>query len=151
MRLFFFQLNLHISFLRKLEKTFALKCTLRHNSTMDAHCFKPEELPDLTIEKLGSCTIESPLCQDKRHFVEDDEKIFLYSHSENLKLYEDSIEKLPVFERAGPRRKIFFEPKTLNCGIVTCGGLCPGLNDVIRTITLSLIWQYKVRLVFGFR
>jgi len=118
---------------------------------MDAHCFKPEELSDLNIEKLGSPTIESPLCKSKRQFVEEDEKILLYSHSENLKAYGDSIKKLPVFERAGPRRKIFFEPKNLNCGIVTCGGLCPGLNDVIRTITLSLIWQYKVRLVFGFR
>ena len=118
---------------------------------MDAHCFKPEELSDLTIEKLGSSTIESPLCQNKRQFVEDDEKVLIYSHSENLKAYEDSIKKLPVFERAGPRRKIFFEPKNLNCGIVTCGGLCPGLNDVIRTITLSLIWQYKVQSVFGFR
>jgi 6-phosphofructokinase 1 len=118
---------------------------------MDANCLKPEELPDLNIEKLGSSTIESPLCQNKRHFVEEDEKILLYSHSENLKAYEDSIKKLPVFERAGPRRKIFFEPKTLNCGIVTCGGLCPGLNDVIRTITLSLIWQYEVKTVFGFR
>ena len=117
---------------------------------MDAHCFKPEELSDLTIEKLGSSTIESPL-QNKRQFVEDDEKVLIYSHSENLKAYEDSIKKLPVFERAGPRRKIFFEPKNLNCGIVTCGGLCPGLNDVIRTITLSLIWQYKVQSVFGFR
>ena len=127
-----------------------LKYILRDNSIMDAHCFKPEELSDLTIEKLGSSTIESPL-QNKRQFVEDDEKVLIYSHSENLKAYEDSIKKLPVFERAGPRRKIFFEPKNLNCGIVTCGGLCPGLNDVIRTITLSLIWQYKVQSVFGFR
>ena len=118
---------------------------------MNAHCFKPEELSDLTIEKLGSSIIESPLCKNKRQFIEDDEKILLYSHSENFKAYEDSIKKLPVFERAGPRQKIFFEPKNLNCGIVTCGGLCPGLNDVVRTITLSLIWQYKVRSVFGFR
>jgi 6-phosphofructokinase 1 len=56
-----------------------------------------------------------------------------------------------MFERAGPRRKIFFEPEKLNCGIVTCGGLCPGLNDVIRTITLSLLWQYRVKAVYGFR
>jgi 6-phosphofructokinase 1 len=131
---------------------------------MDAHSFKPEELPapaptdasrgggpDLNIEKLGPSSVESPLIQDKRHFVEEDEKILLYSHSENLKAYGDSIKNLPTFERAGPRRKIFFEPKNLNCGIVTCGGLCPGLNDVIRTITLSLIWQYKVKTVFGFR
>jgi len=56
-----------------------------------------------------------------------------------------------MFERAGPRRNIFFEPEKLTCGIVTCGGLCPGLNDVIRTITLSLLWQYNVKAVYGFR
>jgi len=127
------------------------KYILGHNPVMDAHSFKPEELPDLNIEKLGPSSVVSPLIQDKRHFVEEDEKILLYSHSENLKTYKNSLSKLPVFERAGPRRNIFFEPKNLNCGIVTCGGLCPGLNDVIRTITLSLIWQYKVKSVFGFR
>ena len=118
---------------------------------MDAHCLKREELPDLTIEKLGPPAIDSPLCRGKCHFTEDDEEILLYSHSENLQAYKDSPEKLPMFEMAGPRRKIFFDPETLNCGIVTCGGLCPGLNDVIRTITLSLIWQYGVKNVFGFR
>ncbi len=118
---------------------------------MDAHCLRPDELPDLTIEKLGPPMIDSPLCRSKRHFTEDDEKILLYSHSENLQLYKDSTEKIPRFERAGPRRKIFFEPKKINCGIVTCGGLCPGLNDVIRTITLSLFWQYEVKNVYGFR
>jgi len=118
---------------------------------MDAYCLKPDELPDLTIEKLGSPTIDSPLIQSRRHFTDDHEKILLYSHSENLRWYENSDKELPMFERAGPRRKIFFDPKKLNCGIVTCGGLCPGLNDVIRTVTLSLIWQYGVEKVFGFR
>ncbi|MFC1781941.1 6-phosphofructokinase, partial [Planctomycetota bacterium] len=69
----------------------------------------------------------------------------------NLKIFEDSPEKLPMFERAGPRGKIFFNPRKLKCGIVTCGGLCPGLNDVIRTMTLSLIWQYGIKNIFGFR
>ena len=118
---------------------------------MDAYCLSPGELPDLTIEKLGPPTLDSPLIQGKRHFSDDHEKILLYSHSENLKGYENSDKELPMFERAGPRRKIFFDPKKLNCGIVTCGGLCPGLNDVIRTITLSLFWQYRVKAVFGFR
>ncbi len=118
---------------------------------MDAYSLKPDELPDLTIEKLGSPTIDSPLIKGGRHFTDDDEKVLLYSHSENLKAFKDTGKELPMFERAGPRRKIFFEPEKLNCGIVTCGGLCPGLNDVIRTITLSLLWQYRVKAVFGFR
>ncbi|MFB0555737.1 MAG: ATP-dependent 6-phosphofructokinase [Phycisphaerae bacterium] len=125
---------------------------------MDANSLRPDELPDLTIEKLGSPTIDSPLIGGGRHFTDDNEKVLLYSHSENLKASatrhpadKDSGGELPMFEMAGPRRKIFFEPKKLNCGIVTCGGLCPGLNDVIRTITLSLLWQYRVKAVYGFR
>jgi len=125
---------------------------------MDSYSLKPDELPDLTIEKLGSPTIDSPLIRVGRHFTDDDEKVLLYSHSENLKAStaRHPVDKgtggeLPMFERAGPRRKIFFEPEKLNCGIVTCGGLCPGLNDVIRTITLSLLWQYRVKAVYGFR
>ena len=118
---------------------------------MDAYCLKPSELPDLAIETLGAPTFDSPLAKGKRHFVDDDEKILVYSHSDNTRASGDSHRQPPTFERAGPRRKIFFNPKKLNCGIVTCGGLCPGLNDVIRTITLSLLWSYGIRKVFGFR
>ncbi|MGB2865962.1 MAG: 6-phosphofructokinase, partial [Sedimentisphaerales bacterium] len=118
---------------------------------MDASCLIPDELPDLAIERIGSPIVDSPLIQSKRHFVDDDERILVYSHSECLKASQDSGIELPTFERAGPRRKIFFNPAGLNCGIVTCGGLCPGLNDVVRTITLSLTWQYGVKNVYGFR
>lgn len=54
-------------------------------------------------------------------------------------------------EAAGPREKLFFDPAKLTCGIVTCGGLCPGINDVIRSITLSLYHHYGVDKVYGFR
>ena len=54
-------------------------------------------------------------------------------------------------ELAGPRERLFFDPKAIACGIVTCGGLCPGINDVIRAVTLSLHHHYGVRRVFGFR
>ena len=47
--------------------------------------------------------------------------------------------------------RLFFDPATLACGIVTCGGLCPGLNDVIRAIVLSLRHHYGVRKIYGFR
>ena len=97
---------------------------------MDAYSLRPDELPDLTIEKLGSPMIDSPLIKAERHFTDDGEKVLLYSHSENLKASKGTGKELPMFERAGPRRKIFFDPEKLNCGIVTCGGLCPGLNDV---------------------
>jgi len=54
-------------------------------------------------------------------------------------------------EAAGPREKLFFDPSPLACGIVTCGGLCPGLNDVIRSIVLSLYHHYGVTKIYGFR
>jgi 6-phosphofructokinase 1 len=56
-----------------------------------------------------------------------------------------------AMEAAGPREKIFFDPSKLACGIVTCGGLCPGLNNVIRSIVLSLYHHYGVNKVYGFR
>lgn len=59
--------------------------------------------------------------------------------------------ELPGFEPAGPRRKIFFDPAKTRVGIVTCGGLCPGLNDVVRGLVLELTYHYGVRRIVGFR
>jgi len=56
-----------------------------------------------------------------------------------------------LFELAGPRAKLFFEPARTCAGIVTCGGLCPGLNDVIRSLFLELYHGYGVKEVLGFR
>ena len=55
------------------------------------------------------------------------------------------------FELAGPRAKLFFDPKQTRAGIVTCGGLCPGLNNVIRSLFLELHYGYGVAEVLGFR
>ncbi len=56
----------------------------------------------------------------------------------------------PAFEPAGPRRKIFFDPSKTRAAIVTCGGLCPGFNDVIRSLVLELYKSYGVHKVYGF-
>ncbi|MHC1764533.1 MAG: ATP-dependent 6-phosphofructokinase [Verrucomicrobiia bacterium] len=56
-----------------------------------------------------------------------------------------------LFELAGPRAKLFFDPKQTRAGIVTCGGLCPGLNNVVRSLFLELHHSYGVREVLGFR
>lgn len=84
-------------------------------------------------------------------FTGDEEHILLDSDIREIKKYLDSAMEPPGFEAAGPREKIYFDPSTLNCGIVTCGGLCPGLNDVIRSIVLSLYHHYGVRTIYGFR
>src|SRR3954469_11016044 len=55
------------------------------------------------------------------------------------------------FEVAGPREKLFFDGKKTRAGIVTCGGLCPGLNNVIRSLFLELNYGYGVSEVLGFR
>ncbi len=56
-----------------------------------------------------------------------------------------------MFELAGPRAKLFFHPPETRAGIVTCGGLCPGLNDVIRSLFFELIHANGVKEVLGFR
>jgi 6-phosphofructokinase 1 len=56
-----------------------------------------------------------------------------------------------LFELAGPRERLFFDPAKARAGIVTCGGLCPGLNNVIRSLFLELHYGYGVQEVLGFR
>ena len=58
---------------------------------------------------------------------------------------------LVLFEKAGPRHKLFFEPARTRAAIVTCGGLCPGLNNVIRSVTRELRRSYGVSSVLGIR
>ena len=55
------------------------------------------------------------------------------------------------FELAGPRAKLFFNPAEVRAGIVTCGGLCPGINNVIRSLFLELHHAYGVKEILGFR
>jgi 6-phosphofructokinase 1 len=62
-----------------------------------------------------------------------------------------TVDQLPGFEAGGPRRKIFFDPSKTRVGIVTCGGLCPGLNNVIRGLVMELTRHYGVRRIIGFR
>jgi 6-phosphofructokinase 1 len=115
------------------------------------HNLTPQELPELSIDTLGEASFDSPLKGSGRQFVDDSESVHIYSHNKLVQQCIEALGHVPAFELAGPREKLFFDPAKLNCGIVTCGGLCPGLNDVIRTITLTLSWQYKVKTIYGFR
>ena len=100
------------------------------------------------IQRLGECRIDSPITGIR--FLENGDRVLLSSSLETVNGILNQGGKLPAFEKAGPRSKIFFDPSKLKCGIVTCGGLCPGLNDVIRAVVLSLYHNYKVKTVFGF-
>ena len=104
---------------------------------------------DLTISRLGECRIPSPMTGIQ--FVSDSDNVLYHSDQRKIKEFLGAGEDLPFFEMAGPREKIYFDPSKLKCGIVTCGGLCPGVNDVIRAIVLGLFYHYGVETVFGFR
>jgi len=104
---------------------------------------------DFGIEQLGECRIPSPM--KGMTYVTDDDHVMYYSKMSDMRKCLDEGKVPPSLELAGPREKVFFDPTRLGCGIVTCGGLCPGLNDVIRAIVLSLNYHYGVKSVYGFR
>ena len=105
--------------------------------------------PDFTIARLGTCLVPSPLA-GLRH-TGDDERVLYHTDPGEVQRHLAAGVALPAMELAGPRERIFFDPAKIACGIVTCGGLCPGINDVIRAVTLSLHHHYGVRTVYGFR
>src|SRR5262249_59055560 len=104
--------------------------------------------PDFTIARLGPCHFPSPMAGAR--FVEDRERVIYPSTLAELTALRALAGDPPSMECGGPRARLFFDPSSLGCGIVTCGGLCPGLNDVIRAIVLSLHHHYGVRRMYGF-
>lgn len=109
--------------------------------------------PVAYIERLGPAEIPSPMPGrdvDPEHpnpFVAD-------THFIPLHITQDLAAERPgniLFEKAGPREKIYFDPARVTAGIVTCGGLCPGLNNVIRSLVMSLRCHYGVERILGFR
>jgi 6-phosphofructokinase 1 len=86
---------------------------------------------------------EARFTSTRSHTISDDRRI-----PERIEIGEEpGLE----FELAGPRAKLFFDAKQTRAGIVTCGGLCPGLNNVIRSLFLELHYGYGVAEVLGFR
>ena len=93
--------------------------------------------------RLGVATHDSPL----PYAVPDDQLV----PSDTLWPHGQPPHELLLFEKAGPRRRLFFEPARTRAAIVTCGGLCPGLNNVIRSVTRELRRSYGVGSVLGIR
>ncbi|MFQ5671228.1 MAG: ATP-dependent 6-phosphofructokinase [Acidobacteriota bacterium] len=106
---------------------------------------------ELAIDTLGPCRHSSPIRGHQEPFVDDRTRILLCSDTAQLEAMARSGASPAGFEAAGPRRKIYFDPARLTCGIITCGGLCPGLNNVIRSVVLRLTYAYGVRRILGFR
>jgi 6-phosphofructokinase 1 len=107
---------------------------------------------DAAVERLGEAQFLSPL----RHghmdkFRSDDQRV----------LFEDTVsggfsgppggQSSISFELAGPRERLFFDPPKVTAAIVTCGGLCPGLNDITRGIVMELYTRYGVTRIYGIR
>ena len=104
---------------------------------------------DFSIARLGKNKILSPLT--RFDFTQEDERILYHDDITEIKTFWEAGIDPPGFEAAGPREKILFNSTNLKCGIVTCGGLCPGINDVIRAIVMSLYYHYNVKDVIGFQ
>lgn len=108
------------------------------------------------IETLGEAKVLSPLGKETKgsymeRFVQDQDRVLIDVDLEKIKnAIKNGIEP-PSFEKAGPREKIYFDPSKLKCAIVTCGGLCPGLNDIIRSVVLELYHCYGVKNIYGIR
>ncbi len=108
------------------------------------------------IPSLGECKIVSPLKnlqseQSKKSLLFIDDNTYI-SNSIEINDHGEYLEKeQKYFEKAGPREKIFFQPENTVAGIVTCGGICPGLNNVIRSLVVELWFHYGVREILGFR
>lgn len=108
------------------------------------------------IISLGEAKIPSPI----QRRVKNADRLSLVSNKDGILIDVDAANmtetikkgQTPLsFELAGPRKKIFFDPSKLRCALVTCGGLCPGLNDIIRSIVLELHYGYGVRNIYGIK
>lgn len=114
------------------------------------------EAIDTTIPTLGPLRVPSPIKRGEKNalrgsFVNDTDKVVLNVNVNTIMKMVADGKELPAFELAGPREKLYFDPSKLRCGLVTCGGLCPGLNDIIRAIVLELFYGYGVKNICGFR
>jgi 6-phosphofructokinase 1 len=103
----------------------------------------------IKADTLGEPTHQSPLLSKLNRFY-NGEAVACHDRTKDLAQLE-RIEDIEFFELGGPREKLFFDPKEVTVGIVTCGGLCPGLNDVIRALTFCSLESYGVKRVLGFK
>lgn len=107
------------------------------------------------IKNLGPCEFASPLQTASSleiKFRSDGERVLLEHKVDVTGPVIDPRDSDSLsFEMAGPRAKLFFDPTRTTAGIVTCGGLCPGLNDIIKGLVTQLWTRYGVTKIFGFR
>lgn len=102
---------------------------------------------DVSIQTLGECKIPSPISMAKisnkkrADYTDNDDSVYLFVEK---KLANDQ-----TVESAGPREYIYFNPKQVHAAIATCGGICPGLNNIIRAVVRCLWFGYGVTRISG--
>ena len=109
---------------------------------------------DTKIPILGKPKIPSPIQQTDRgsyskNFVSDNKQVLIDVDLSRVTKAIKNGDKLSAFELAGPRKQIYFDPSKLRCALVTCGGLCPGVNGIIRSVVLELYYGYGVHKIYG--
>ena len=118
------------------------------SSTLEKILARPEDYPQ-DVPCLGECKIPSPV---RRHeFVDEGERILATENRSLLQYVTERLGREPSFERAGPHEKIYHDPSWTRAGILTAGGLCPGLNNVIKGLVEILSFDYGIKTIFGIR
>ncbi|HEY5962043.1 MAG TPA: ATP-dependent 6-phosphofructokinase [Polyangiaceae bacterium] len=116
----------------------------------------PSESLDFTIRRLGAAERPSPLLLSKRqddfqaNYVLDEQKV-IYAVEVDESCKDAPVAQQGLLEKAGPRERIFFDPSNVCAAVLTAGGLCPGLNDVVRSVVMTLWYRYGVRKILGLR
>ena len=118
------------------------------SSTLDKIAANKEKY-SCQVETLGGCKIPSPVVGHE--FVEEGERLLVTTSERLARSLEKRLGHLPTFERAGAHRRIFHDPSWTRVGIVTAGGLCPGLNNVIKGLVEILTFDYGVKTIYGIR
>ena len=108
------------------------------------------DIKDFQIPRLGRAQLDSPL-DPSTAFIDDGATVAYDSDAAKLAEYVRKGKTIPAFELAGPRARIYHDPSWCKAAVLTAGGLCPGLNDVIKFLTSTLRGQYKVPIVYGIR
>ena len=101
------------------------------------------------IQQIGEGQYTNP--SRNEIFVDETERIAFSSQVKNLENQFKICEELPAFEKAGARKKIFHNPSSTTAAIITCGGLCPGLNNVIKGLVNVLEQDYGIKKILGIR
>ncbi len=111
-------------------------------------------LYDFTVESLGTAKLPTPIKMSKAggdgmaDYVSDDDKVLYTTDTKvvdgkRVPLHDDAMEV------AGPREKLYFNPSHVHAAICTCGGICPGLNNVVRAVVRCFWYRYGVRRISG--